>query len=108
MICSSSRNTRDFSREIRTHSDIRLHRENSLAMKKMPQLHNAPMERCYACLGTANRRRAQWKALSRSARLAKNAKAFLKDYSKSGILQLSYKIEQSMEYIHRWIHVVRR
>ena len=33
-----------------------------------PQLHNAPPERCYACLGTADRRHAQWNALTRRAR----------------------------------------
>ena len=41
------------------------------------QLHNAPLEHCYACLGTADRRRAQWKALTRRARRSKNAEAFL-------------------------------
>ena len=28
-----------------------------------PQLHNAPLEHCYACLGTADRSRAKWKVL---------------------------------------------
>ena len=51
---SSSRNTRDFSREIRAQSEIWLHREYNLAMKK-------------------------WKALARRACRGKNAEAFLKD-----------------------------
>ncbi len=56
---SSSRNTRDFSREIRAQSEIWLHREYNLAMKS-----------------------AQWKALTRRARRGKNAEAFLKsDYN---------------------------
>ena len=46
-------------------------------LKIEPQLHNAPLEHCYACLGTADRRRAQWKALTRRARRGKNAEAFL-------------------------------
>ena len=41
------------------------------------QLHNAPLEHCYACLGTADYIRAQWKALTRRARRGKNAEAFL-------------------------------
>ena len=34
-------------------------------------------EQCYACLGTADRRRAQWKAPWRRARLGKNAEGVL-------------------------------
>ncbi len=45
-----------------------------LAMKnKEPPLHNAPLEHCHACLGTADRRHAQWKALTRRACRVKNA-----------------------------------
>ena len=75
---SSSRNTRVFRHEIRAQSETCLHREYNLAMKnKSPQLHNAPLEHRYACLGTADHRRAQWKALTRRARRVKNAEAFL-------------------------------
>ena len=78
LIYSSSRNTRDFSREIRAQSETCLHREYNLAMKNKSlsytMLHWSIVTHA---LGTAERRRAQWKALTRRARRGKNAEAFL-------------------------------
>ena len=74
---SSSRNTRDFNREIRAQSETRLHREYNLAMK------NKRLRRIAL--------RAQRKALTRRALCGKNAEAFLNFTGRSrGLLQFKF------------------
>ena len=59
MIYSSSRNTRDFNREIRAQSETRLHREYNLAMKNksLRRIAAAQRGRCFAPCAARQERR---------------------------------------------------
>ena len=67
---SSSRNTRDFSREIRAQSDTCLHREYNLAMKNksLRRIAAAQIRRCFAPCAARQERQGVLESSSRNTR----------------------------------------
>ncbi len=70
------------------------------ALKNEPQLHNAPLEHCYACLGTADRRAAQRKTHKCVAQLARDQRSRFTSRHALEVGRAAFRIRFRQQSIH--------